>query len=229
MRLPPQARVAVFYAPEADDPLAPLGTIWLGRDAGTNDAVTQPDLPGIAEITAEPRLYGLHATLKPPMRLHEGVNWEIVLEEAGRLARAVAPFQMPKLEIADLDGFLALREAAPCMQLQALADLCVAWLDRFRAPAGEEELLRRRAAGLSAAQEAMLLRYGYPYVFGTWHFHITLTRRLLPKEVRLVRDVALRHFAPALQVSRRARSLCLFTQAGPGLPFLLTARLPLRG
>ena len=31
-------------------------------------------------------------------------------------------------------------------------------------------------------QDAMLVRWGYPYVFDTWFFHMTLTRRLSDAE-----------------------------------------------
>jgi hypothetical protein len=51
-------------------------------------------------------------------------------------------------------------------------------LDAFRAPPDESELAKRRKAGLSARQEAMLTRWGYPYVMDDFRFHLTLTGRL---------------------------------------------------
>ncbi len=222
-------RIAVYYAPEADDPLAAAAAGWLGRDAETGASVAQPPIEGIAEVTAEPRLYGFHATLKPPMRLLPDVSWAAFEAAACALAGGIAPFDLPPLAVADVHGFLALRETAPCPSLQALADLCVAGLDAFRAPPGEDELTRRRRVGLSAAQEAMLLRWGYPYVFGTWFFHLTLTCRLGPAERELWRAATERHLAPALAVPRRVGAICLFTQMERGVPFRLAARLPLRG
>ena len=62
-------RVAIYYAPELDDPLWAAGCSWLGRDPERGIMVPQPALEGIDEVTAEARLYGLHCTLKPPMRL----------------------------------------------------------------------------------------------------------------------------------------------------------------
>jgi hypothetical protein len=35
----------------------------LGRDPESGAPTPQPDIPDIAEVTAEPRLYGFHATL----------------------------------------------------------------------------------------------------------------------------------------------------------------------
>jgi hypothetical protein len=191
--------------------------------------VPQPDIPALHEITAEPCLYGFHATLKPPMRMRPGVNWDALVSAAVDLAAGIAPFALPGMTVADVHGFLALRETEPSPALQALADLCIAWLDEFRAAPTEAELGRRRGAGLSPVQDAMLRRWGYPYAFGTWFFHMTLTRRLSAEEKAHYRPAAERHFASALTTPRCVSDICLFTQSEPGHPFLLTARLPLGG
>lgn len=222
-------RVAVYLAPPPADPLFAAGATWLGRDPESDAPAPQPDLPGIAEVTAEPRLYGFHATLKPPMHLAEGRQWFDVVQAARALADRIAPFDLPPLAVMDLRGFLALRETAPCPALQALADACVAELDPFRAPASEAELARRRRAGLSAEQDAMLVRWGYPYVFGTWFFHMTLTRRLNEAEKAVFLPAARAHFARALAVPQRVADLCLFTQRAAGEPFVIAERLSLRG
>jgi hypothetical protein len=225
----PEARVAAFYAPETDDPLFAAAATWLGRDPVSGAPMPQPDVPGIAGITAEPRLYGFHATLKPPMRLASGARWEAVLNAAADLAASVVPFALPRLAVADLHGFLALRETEPSASLQALADLCVAGLDAFRAAPAPTELERRRHAGLSPAQDALLRRWGYPYVFGAWFFHMTLTRRLDAAAHALYRPAAERHLAHAIAEPRRVAAISLFIQPAPGEPFLLAERLRLRG
>ena len=164
-----------------------------------------PDLPGIDEVTAEPRLYGFHATLKPPMRLRDGAVATLPCSTAtascGRRRSAISIFR--RCASPNLHGFLALRETEPSPALQALADACVAGVDAFRAPPTEAELARRRRNGLPPAQEAMLVRWGYPYVFATWFFHMTLTRRLTAEEHDRVRPAAERFFAPALRMPRR--------------------------
>jgi putative phosphonate metabolism protein len=221
------ARVAVYYAPLADDPLTGAAAAWLGRDPVTNAPVPQPDLPDIAAITAEPRGYGFHATLKPPMRLQG--DWRALVSAVRALAGEVAAFDLPPLAVSDLRGFLALRETAACPPLQALADRCVEQLDSFRQPPGAEELARRRRAKLSAEQDAMLTRWGYPYVFGSWFFHMTLTRRLSDEEKSAIMPAAEAWFAPAVAVPRRVEDVCLFTQASPGAAFTLAERIRLRG
>jgi putative phosphonate metabolism protein len=222
-------RVAIYYAPVPEDPLTGLSSAWLGRDPATDAPVVQPALDGIEEITAEPRGYGFHATLKPPMRLVEGGDWTGFVAAVREVASRLSPFELPQLAVADLRGFLALRETVPCPALQALADACVEQLDAFRAQPSAEELARRRKAKLSAEQDAMLARWGYPYVFGTWFFHMTLTRRLSDTEKSVIQPAAEAWFAPALAVPRRVEDICLFTQAVPGGAFVLAERMRLRG
>lgn len=220
-------RVGLYYSPALDDPLWARAAQWLGRDPASGKSVPQPDLPDIAEITAEPRLYGFHATLKPPMVLSEEVRWDEVVAAMRSIASSIRAFDLPGLRVADLHGFLALREAAPSPALQALADACVAGADHLRAPAGPAELARRRRIGLSPAQDANLRAWGYPYVFATWTFHMTLTRRLSAAEHACLRPAAEAWFALALARPRRVTDICLFVQGEPGKPFLLAERAPL--
>ena len=189
----------------------------------------QPRIAGINAITAEPRVYGFHATLKPPMRLAAGCSWSEFVSAATMLAGRIAPFDLPTLAVADIHGFLALRETAPCPALQAFADACVEQLDGFRAPPSDAELARRRNGRLSAEEDAMLTRWGYPYVFGTWFFHMTLTRRLNDAEKSVWRPAAEAHFALALSPKRRVTELCLFVQPAPCESFVIAERLPLGG
>jgi hypothetical protein len=226
--LPPEARVALYYAPTPEDPLWFAGNSWLGRDPKTGAAPPQPDLPDIATITADARLYGFHATLKPPMRLREGSTWDELLACTAEIADGIPRFELPPLAVADLCGFLALRETLPCPALRALADACVAGADEFRAPLAAEELARRLRNGLSPEGRAMLLRWGYPDVFDTWVFHMTLTRRLTAAERSIYQGAAEAHFAPVLGLSRRVSDICLFVQPAPGTPFTIGARLALR-
>lgn len=225
----PAARVALYYAPLPHDPLTRLSSAWLGRDPASNAPVPQPDIPGIREVTADPRLYGFHATLKPPMRLRAGTDWFGFTAAVRSLAARIAPFELPAMAVSDVHGFLALRETVASAPLQALADACVEGLDAFRQPPEEAELARRRKAELTAEQEAMLVRWGYPYVFSTWFFHMTLTRRLSEAEKAVFKLAAEKWLAPALSLPRRVSDICVFTQSGPGAAFTLAERVALRG
>ena len=153
-----------------------------------------------------------------------------MVRTARAIAAAIPAFDLlAALAVAELHDFLALRETAQSPPCQALADACTA---RRRAPArgpGADELARRRRGGLSAAQEANLQGWGYPYVFATWAFHMSLTRRLTEGERARIRPVAQSWFSYALGLPRRVADLCLFVQRDPGEPFMLAERLALAG
>ena len=219
-------RAALYYAPELDDPLWAAGCTWLGRNPETGATLAQPDVPGLHAITADPRRYGFHGTLKPPMRL--STTFPALVDDAARLAAGLAPFTLPTLAVTDIAGFLALCETTPCPPLNALADACVTGLDAHRAPPDPAELARRRRHPLSPAEDAMLARWGYPHVLETWRFHLTLTQRLAPDVSAVTRAAAEQYFA-ALLAPRPVRSVCLYTEREPGAPFLLAERFPLGG
>ncbi|MGE8659627.1 MAG: DUF1045 domain-containing protein [Achromobacter sp.] len=179
--MPSAHRYALYLAPTG--PWRELGSRWLGRCADTGAAL--PPLPGQPEAarawTEAPRHYGLHATLKPPFRLRPGATPQDVDAAARRLAASDSAFAI-ELECEPLRGFLAWR-IAPAdgegrARINALAAAAVRGLDDLRAAPGADELARRQAHALSPEQQAMLARWGYPYVFDTFTFHITLTGKL---------------------------------------------------
>jgi hypothetical protein len=222
-------RIALYYAPEAHDPLHKRASAWLGRDAVSGAILPQNLVQGvdIQEITADARGYGFHATLKPPFRLQGDV--QAALQTARDFAARTAPFTLPPLHITDLDGFLALREAAPCPALQALADGAVSALDAHRAPATEAEIARRKPEKLSLRQREYLAAWGYPYVFAEWRFHMTLTRRLTPAEKAIILPAVTEALGDAPALTRSVSDICIFAQAAPGAPFTILERLMLRG
>jgi len=182
--MPDHRRYAIYYLCPPG-PLADFGAAWLGWDVAEGCAVAHPDLPGLpapaAEITAAPRKYGFHGTIKPPFRLGEGRSAEALVEEATALCARLAPVTLEGLALSRHGHFLALTPEGDATELSALAAACVEGLDDFRAPPGEAELARRRARGLSARQERNLLAWGYPYVMEDFRFHMTLSGRLSPE------------------------------------------------
>jgi hypothetical protein len=225
----PAGRVALYYAPAEDDPLSRAGATWLGREVTRVAPEAQPDLPDIEAVTADARLYGFHATLAPPMRLRPGLHLDDAVAAAEAIALGIPPFPLPPLALHDFAGFLALHEAEPSMMLQACCDACVAGVDAIRQPPTETELARRRRNGLRPAEDANLVRWGYPYVFATWFFHMTLTRRLTPAERAIYWRAADAHFAAVVARPRMVTDIAIFVQPEPRAPFLLARRVELRG
>ena len=156
-------RYAIYYTPPTESALARFGAAWFARKAACLDA---------------PRRYGFHGTLKAPFRLADQASEAELLCAVERFAGPRTVLSGPPLRLAALADFLALVPSEPFEELDRLAADCVTAFDRFRAPLGEEELARRRRAGLSPHQEALLLRWGYPYVMDAFRFHLTLTERL---------------------------------------------------
>jgi putative phosphonate metabolism protein len=192
-----QARYAVYYVPKPDTPLAQFGTRWLGRDVATGEAVVQPtiadlDATRLVEITNAPRKYGFHATLKPPFKLAEGCDLRMLDEALEAFVAAQEPFEAPALELAELDGFIALRPKKTSDALHQFAEECVRAFDPFRAPPSQQELEKRLSAELTDKQIKLLKKWGYPYVMSEFCFHMTLTERLKGKErKRLVAELEL--------------------------------------
>lgn len=218
-------RYAVYFAPPPGSPLHQLGSRWLGRDAFTGELLAQPpdsELPG---LTGDPRRYGFHATLKPPFELLDTVSPESLLRAVAALAASEECFQVP-LKVSLLDGFLALVPREPCEPLNRIADRAVRELDGFRRPPTEQELARRRSAGLSARQEQHLLSWGYPYIFEDFRFHLTLTERLADPDASRLEAAAAEHFGPVLSAPVVFDGITLFEEAAPGASFLATRHFP---
>jgi putative phosphonate metabolism protein len=229
------ARYALYFAPRPGDALAVAASQWLGRDPETGQARALRPVPGIAaerlaEITAEPRLYGFHGTLKAPIALADDITEREFLDAVGKFAAAGRAFSVPALQLDEISGFLALVPSAPCEPLHDLADRCMVEFDEYRRPADEAEVMRRRAAGLTPRQDELLLRWGYPYVLEHWRFHLTLTGRLPQSAERTtIANVLRQRFASFVDRPLSVADLCVFRQPAPGRPFLVQARFRLGG
>ncbi len=215
-------RYAIYHAPNGA--LMQAGSAWLGWDAETGQTCPHPD-PGalphplprpLAEITATPRKYGFHATIKAPFRLREGRNGDDLAEAMGALAGQLAPVTLDGMAAAELGRFVALRPTGATDPLQAMAATVVERLDMFRAPMGAEEMARRAPDTLSERQRALLVQFGYPYVLEQFHMHMTLSGSLPGPEREQVRAVARSHFAALLPSPYILDQLCLFGEAQDG-------------
>ncbi len=228
-------RYALYYAPDAETALWRFGSSIIGYDAARAADLPVPDLPGFdAEswhaLTAEPRRYGFHGTLKAPFRLAADAGAAALETAAADLAKTCHPFSLPPLEAALIGPFVALVPKVPCPQLGDLAETVTLGLDPFRAALTPAEIARRRPERLSARQAGYLAAHGYPYVREEFRFHMTLTGPL-PEGVR---DHAFNALRDAFAGSGAATpiavtELCLFVQPAPGERFRLKRRFPLGG
>lgn len=227
------SRYAVYVAPAPSSELAALGRQWLGRDAETGAELPPPAcINGVAawwrSITAAPRRYGFHGTIKPPFSLAPDRDLDELREALRRLSEKTRAFALPPLKLTEIGHFLALVPSGTCDALTDLADTCVTELDEFRAPPSEAELARRRASPLTERQSLLLQRWGYPYVLDEFRFHMTLTDSIADgAERRRVSLLLSDMFAPVCRRPLPVEDLCLFMQPEPDAPFMVMNRVPL--
>lgn len=225
------ARFAIYYAPSAGSCWWNEGSRWLGRDAITGRLLNAPQVPGLSrslhDVTADPRRYGLHATLKAPMRLASQDALARLSGIAAAVAARHAPFDLAvHTSVVDTDngkrpGFVALRPtvgSAGAKAVDALAADCVQAFDDLRAPPTDTELAKRHAQSLSSRQRDLLAQWGYPYVFDEFRFHVTLSDRVDANDAAAIAG----WWQPRVQAlgAMRVDSLALFVQPSPGEPFL---------
>jgi putative phosphonate metabolism protein len=219
-------RYAIYFTPRQDEPLARLAANWLGRDpfgAATKPVEAVGDLSAaeVAFHTASARRYGFHATLKAPFRLAANET-EISLRAAlDAFAEAMPTVTIPRLVVSQIDGFFALVPQSPLPPLNRFADDVVLGFDRFRAPLTEAEIERRSPDSLKPAEFRNLCQWGYPYVFETFRFHMTLSGRAGPQESLRLRAAIDSLFAEVLQQPVLVDALTLFVETEPGAPFMV--------
>ena len=212
-------RCALYYSPRPDSGLWRAGCEWLGRDAASGQALAQPaladvDPAALADATAAAARYGWHATLKAPFELAPGADAASLLAATARLASGFESFPLT-LRVDWLDDFLALRPAAASAELEELAAACTAALAPWADPG---QALKPRP-GLDARQQSLYRRWGYPFVFEQFRFHMTLSAGLA-RESALAAGLergARRHFAGLGPVE--VDGIALFAEAEAGGPF----------
>jgi putative phosphonate metabolism protein len=217
-------RYAIYYAPARESPWWAFGASWLGRDEMRNVPLAQPALHGLdaasmTSITAEPRRYGFHATLKAPFRLNAGETGDGLLARLRLLAAGRRAVPLGQLVPVYMSGFVALVPAANGGP-QALAAACVTELDDLRAPLTQAERERRRMAPGDTRAAELFERYGYPHVLERFRFHMTLTGPVDTATAgqvvaQVARPVALLNAQEPAVLDR----LCLFFESEPGAPF----------
>ena len=225
-------RYAIYFAPEPGSVLDRFGAELLGYDAHQGIDIPFPSgmklPPDWPETTQDPRKYGFHATLKAPMALAPGKSEGELIAACAIFAGA--PRAIPVIEpIVDvISGFIALVPAAASPALECLAADCVSEFEPFRAPLTEQDRARRNPSRLTLRQRDLLARWGYPYVFEEFRFHMTLTGRLDAAHAPILgmlrdcfRDAGIRDLA----IDR----IALFRQDEPAQRFRVIGHWPLKG
>ncbi|NUS18424.1 MAG: DUF1045 domain-containing protein [Mesorhizobium sp.] len=219
-------RYAIYYTPRQDEALARIAANWLGRDpfgAATRPVEAVGDLSAaeVAFHTASARRYGFHATLKAPFRLAPSETEASLRAALDAFAEATPPVVVPRLVLGQIDSFFALVPETQFAPLNSFAGEVVRAFDRFRAPLTEAEIERRSPDALKPDEFRNLCQWGYPYVFDTFRFHMTLSGRVGPQESPRLRAAIDGLFADVLRQPVPVDGLTLFVENEPGAPFMV--------
>ncbi|MBZ9918430.1 MULTISPECIES: DUF1045 domain-containing protein [unclassified Mesorhizobium] len=222
-------RYAIYFTPQQDEKLARIAANWLGRDpfgAATRPVEAVGDLSAaeVAFHTASARRYGFHATLKAPFRLAANETEASLRAALDAFAEATPVVMIPRLVVSQIDGFFALVPEAPLPPLSRFADDVVRDFDRFRAPLTEAEIERRSPDSLKPGEFRNLCQWGYPYVFESFRFHMTLSGRAGPQESPRLRLAIEGLFAEVLRQPVPVDALTLFIEPEPGAPFMVLSQ-----
>ncbi|MFC3163445.1 DUF1045 domain-containing protein [Ciceribacter thiooxidans] len=227
-------RYALYFTPPEHDPLSRAAAHWLGRDPFDGSALPTPEVEGfdaaeMADVTAEPRRYGFHATLKPPFALAAGRSEGELVDALGRFCGQAPTFTIPSAVIGQLGHFFALVPEQPFTPLQAFAAEIVEVFEPYRAPLTDADMARRKPETLSETERANLVRWGYPYVMDEFRFHMTLTGPVKAERATAMRDLLNSRFADFVGRPLSISGLALYVEKERGMPFTIHSWLPLSG
>ena len=222
-------RYAIFYTAPSGA-FADFGAAWLGWDSAKAKTATHPEILGIDihALTATPRKYGFHATLKAPFHLAADCTEDALHQAVEIFAQTHAAEDIGHLVLTATHGFLALRPADDPCALRQLAGAIVTDIDPFRAPMTETDIARRRRSRLTPRQDQQMLDWGYPFVFEDFNFHMTLTGSLRKERPEVLLPLVSAVVSPVSPQYLRLDAITLMGQDGQGM-FHQIHRVPLTG
>ncbi len=227
-------RYAVYFTPARDSALAERGASWLGRNVWSGETYPSRPAGGLSaqrmeELTATPRPYGFHGTLKAPFRLETGVDRAALCSAIDAFARGQKQAFIDRLELRWIGSFLALVGATQSESVSDLAASLIRHVEPMRAPLTEVEMARRKPDSLTKRQRVLLADWGYPFVLDEFRFHMTLTGQVPDNERKSVFAAACDAFHPWLGQRFAIDRIALFHQSAVGAPFLADRDWPLSG
>ncbi|THF49007.1 DUF1045 domain-containing protein [Allorhizobium terrae] len=226
-------RYAIYFTPPQGHAFTVTASRWLGRDAFSNASIEQAPVAGfspdeIKDLTADPRRYGFHATLKAPFSLKDGETQDSLMEGFEQFCANTKTFDIPKVIVDQLGPFFAVVPDQVHPALQDFTASVVQYFERFRAPLSDADMARRKPEKLSERQRQLLEQWGYPYVMEEFRFHMTLTGPVDAEQSPAMRDALEKTFAEFTHGALPVSGLGLFVEESRGAPFTVLKWLPLK-
>ena len=218
------SRYAIYYIP--DLPLFQIGSDWLGWNSITGQETTLS--ADHRRITDRPRKYGFHATVKPPFSLASNSTLGELQNAFHAFCATVSPATGGTLKISRLGRFLAMTQDVQSNEVTELAASTVSHFDKFRAPQSDQDIEKRRQRRLTPEQDALMLRWGYPYVMQEFKFHMTLTGPLQNDEIDAIEHDANTRFQEFLGQPLKIASLALLGEDSDSGRFHVINKLSLQ-
>jgi putative phosphonate metabolism protein len=226
-------RYAIYYVSAPGSDLDRFGAQLLGYDAFSGEDLPFPDailplVPDWRDLTRDPRKYGFHATLKAPLSLAQDRTEAELLTACESFAGASRTIPVIAPVVDSISGFVAVVPREPVAELERLAADCVSALDSFRAPLTADDRERRNPSQLTPRQREYLDRWGYPYVFEEFRFHMTLTGRLGAERREPVLTMLRNRFSPLGLNTLAIDRMALFRQDNADCRFRIVNHWKLR-
>jgi hypothetical protein len=218
----PYSRFAIYWTPEPASDLAAFGRRWFAQPAEMTGL--SPEMA--ARAIEAPSRYGLHATLKAPFPVRQGVSAEDLQRAlAAFCARRSAPLG-GSFTPAFFQGFFGLVLSANTAAVDWLAAECVTHFDAFRDRAGSSGV---PPDGPLTPQEATFeAEFGYPYILSVFQFHVTLAGPLPQSELEEVATALAPHIAPFQHALVQIDALTLLGELSDSRLFEPLSRHPFR-
>lgn len=225
-------RYAIYFVPPADSAIHRFGASLLGYDSFSGQPLPfadgiEAEIMDWRQITTDPRRYGFHATLKAPISLTPGKTEQALIAAINEFAQTPRAIPVIALEVRTISSFIAIVPDAPPPELQKFAADCVTTFDDFRAPLTAEDRIRRNASSLTNEQLAYLDRWGYPYVFEQFRFHMTLTGSLPSERRAPILNILRERFAALKMQAVSVGHLALLRQSDAVSGFRIISHWPL--
>ena len=117
-------RYAIYHVPPADAPLNRFGAALVGYDAFAPQDLAHPAEATAAfadwhELTADPRKYGFHATLKAPFLLKDGATEADLIESFDRFAATPRAIPVITPVVRAISSFIAVVPETPVPALRS--------------------------------------------------------------------------------------------------------------
>lgn len=227
-----KGRYAIFFAPADDSALGIYGATVLRRKSTSEQEWVNPQIPVNFENTPvwrscveRPAHYGFHATINAPFELNDDYKLEELLHDLSEFCEQNQPLPLSNLAPRLTHRYDALAFDDQPQDIKDFAAACTTRFEKYRAPLTAQDIQRRQKKALSESQISNLQRYGYPYVFDEFNFHMTLSGTMPDDDNGFLRwlGVLYKYMVPETPLLDR---LCVFKQADRKSAFTRIAEFP---